>query len=160
MQPIRVGVITFDWYPYEPRALRLARAAADAGYAVDVICIRKSREKFHELDGNTHIYRLPLKRGENSSLASKVLLWCLFVLFAGVTAMWLHFRHRYQVVHVHNMPDFLVFFGSGTKIVRRKGHSGCARCNARVNENKIKRTRSLVDCAFRYLARTYLYHFR
>jgi glycosyltransferase involved in cell wall biosynthesis len=109
MQPIRVGVITFDWYPYEPRALRLTRAAADAGYAVDVICTRKPREKFHDLDGNIHIYRLPLKRKGNSSLASKVLFWCLFVVLAGFTAMWLHLRHHYKIVHVHNMPDFLVF---------------------------------------------------
>lgn len=122
MQPIRVGVITFDWYPYEPRALRLTRAAADAGYTVDVICLRKSHEKFHELDGNTHIYRLPLRRGENSSLASKILLWCLFVLFAGVTAMCFHLRHPFKIVHVHNMPDFLVFSALvpklfGTKVI-------------------------------------------
>lgn len=109
MRPIRVGVITFDWYPYEPRALRLTRAAADAGYLVDVICTRKSHEKFHELEENTHIYRLPMKRGGNASLSSKVLFWCLFVLLAGITAAWLHLRHRYKIVHVHNMPDFLVF---------------------------------------------------
>jgi glycosyltransferase involved in cell wall biosynthesis len=109
MQPVRVGVITFDWYPYEPRALRLARAAADAGYAVDVICTWKSGEKFHELDGNTNIYRIPLKRGGISSFASKMLFWCLFVVLAGTTAMWLHLKHRYKIVHVHNMPDFLVF---------------------------------------------------
>lgn len=109
MQPIRVGVITFDWYPYEPRALRLIRAAADAGYTVDVICTHKFREKFHELNGNIHIYRLPIKRGGNASLASKMLFWCLFILCAGVTAAWLHLRHHYRVVHVHNMPDFLVF---------------------------------------------------
>ncbi|MGH2639571.1 MAG: glycosyltransferase family 4 protein [Rhabdochlamydiaceae bacterium] len=109
MQPIRLGVITFDWYPYEPRALRLTRAAADAGYLVDVICTRKSHEKFHELEGNTHIYRLPLKRGGNSSLTSKALFWCLFVLFAGITITLLQLKHRYRIIHVHNMPDFLVF---------------------------------------------------
>jgi glycosyltransferase involved in cell wall biosynthesis len=120
MQPIRIGVITFDWYPYEPRALRLTRAAADAGYAVDVICTRKFREKFHEVDGNTHIYRLPLKNRGNSSLASKVLFWCLFVLWAGFTAIWLHLRHHYRIVHVHNMPDFLVFSALVPKLLGAK----------------------------------------
>src|SRR5215831_677383 len=120
MQPMRIGVITFDWYPYEPRALRLTRAAADAGYAVDVICTRKFREKFHEWDGNTHIYRLPLKRSGNSSWASKVLFWCLFVVCAGFTAMWLHLRHHYKIVHVHNMPDFLVFSALVPKLLGAK----------------------------------------
>ncbi len=109
MQPVRVGVITFDWYPFEARALRLTRAAADAGYLVDVICPRKAHEAFHELEGNTHIYRLPVKRSGNFSLAGKILFWCLFVLSAGITMTWLHLRRRYKVVHVHNMPDFLVF---------------------------------------------------
>src|SRR3974390_1728119 len=45
MASLRVGVITFDWYPYEPRALRLAEAAANAGYEVDVICLRQPHEK-------------------------------------------------------------------------------------------------------------------
>lgn len=120
MQPIRVGVITFDWYPYEPRALRLTRAAANAGYAVDVICTRKSHEKFRDVDGNIQIYRLPMKRGGNSSFASKVLFWCLFVVVAGVVAMWLHLRHRYKIVHVHNMPDFLVFSALGPKLLGAK----------------------------------------
>lgn len=109
MRPARVGVITFDWYPFEPRALRLTRAAADAGYPVDVICTRKAHEAFRERDGNTRIYRLPLKQRENTSFASKVLLWCLFVLCAGIAVAWLHLRYRYKIVHVHNMPDFLAF---------------------------------------------------
>lgn len=109
MQPVRVGVITFDWYPFEVRALRLTRAAADAGHPVDVICTRKAHEKFHEIYGNTHIYRIPMKRGGNASFISKAFFWCLFVLCAGFTAAFLHLKHRYKIVHVHNMPDFLVF---------------------------------------------------
>lgn len=120
MQSVRVGVITFDWYPYEPRALRLTRAAADAGYTVDVICTRKSREKSYEVDGNTRIYRLPIKRGGNTSLASKMFFWCLFVLCASVVAAWLHLRHHYSIVHVHNMPDFLVFSSLVPKLLGAK----------------------------------------
>lgn len=109
MQSARVGVITFDWYPYEPRALRLTEAAIDAGYLVDIVCVRKKHEKFRTVNGTTHIYRLPLRRAGNHSLAIKMLFWCLFVLFAGFIITCLHLRHRYKIIHVHNMPDFLVF---------------------------------------------------
>ena len=109
MQPARIAVITFDRFPFEGRALRQARAATDAGFLIDVICIRAAHEAFHEVDGKTHIYRLPLKRDGNFSLASKLLYWSLFLLLAGIAATWLHLRHRFKIVHVHNMPDFLVF---------------------------------------------------
>ena len=109
MQPARIGVITFDRFPFEARALRITRAAADAGFLIDVICTRQAHEAFHEIEGNIHIYRLPLKREGNFSLTSKLVFWCLFVLLAGITATWLHLRRRYKIVHVHNMPDFLVF---------------------------------------------------
>jgi hypothetical protein len=61
MQSTRIGVITFDWYPSEPRSLRLTRAAIDAGYAVDVICLQGFDQKLQELDGNPQIYRIPLR---------------------------------------------------------------------------------------------------
>lgn len=109
MSSIRVGVITFDWYPYEPRALRLTQAAIDAGYLVDIVCVRKTHEKFRTVQGTTRMYRLPLRRAGNHSLALKMLFWCLFVVFAGFVITCLHLRHRYKIIHVHNMPDFLVF---------------------------------------------------
>jgi glycosyltransferase involved in cell wall biosynthesis len=109
MQSDRVGVITFDWYPYEPRALRLTEAAIAAGYPVDIVCLRRPQDKPYVVDGNTHIYRLSLRRIGYSSLPMKVLFWFLFTLLAGMKISWLHIKHRYKIVHVHNMPDFLVF---------------------------------------------------
>lgn len=120
MQSVRVGVITFDWYPYEPRALRLTQAAIDAGYLVDVVCVRKMQEKFHAVDGTTHMYRLPLRRAGHRSLAMKMLFWCLFVIYAGLTISFLHVRHRYKIIHVHNMPDFLVFSALIPKLLGAK----------------------------------------
>ncbi|HEU5383093.1 MAG TPA: glycosyltransferase family 4 protein [Ktedonobacteraceae bacterium] len=120
MQSVRVGVITFDWYPYEPRALRLTEAAVDAGYVVDVVCVRKAHEKFVAMHAGTHLYRLPLRRAGNHSLAGKMLFWCLFVLCAGFTITCLHLRHRYKIIHVHNMPDFLVFSALVPKLLGAK----------------------------------------
>lgn len=109
MSSVRIATITFDWYPFEPRALRLVQTAADAGYVVDVICLRQPHEKRYEIHNQVHIYRLPMSREYSRSLPTTVLSWCWFLLLAGITITWLHLKHAYDVIHVHNMPDFLVF---------------------------------------------------
>ncbi len=43
------------------------------------------------------------------SLLNTILDWFWFILLAGTTVTWLHLKHAYDVIHVHNMPDFLVF---------------------------------------------------
>lgn len=105
----RIAVITFDRYPFEPRALRLAEAAANGANEVDVLCLRGAGEKSFEIYNGVHIYRLPMHRSVGGSLPTMVVQWCLFLLMAGIRVARLHRGRRYDIVHVHNMPDFLVF---------------------------------------------------
>lgn len=122
MASVRVAAITFDWYPYEPRALRLAEAAANAGYEVDVICLRRPGESGSEVHNGVHVHRLSMSRSMGGSLPRTLLSWCCFLLLAGLTVTWMHVKRPYQIVLVHNMPDFLVFSAlfpklSGAKII-------------------------------------------
>lgn len=109
MAPLRVGTITFDWYPYEPRSLRQVEAVVDAGYEVDVICSGQPGGKRFEVYNGVRIYRMPISRKYGNSLQMTLFQWCSFLFFAGITTTWLHLKRRYDIVHVHNMPDFLVF---------------------------------------------------
>jgi glycosyltransferase involved in cell wall biosynthesis len=108
-EPTRIAQVTFDYYPFDVRVRRLAEAAVDGGYAVDVICLRESGERARETCHGVDIYRLPQSRGFGGALPLTVLAWCRFLLRAAIMLTWLHLRRRYDVVHVHNMPDFLVF---------------------------------------------------
>ena len=49
-----------------------------------------------------------------------ILQWCWFLLLAGATVTWLHLKRAYDVVHVHNMPDFLVFSALFPKLLGAK----------------------------------------
>lgn len=109
MSSIRIGTITFDWYPFDPLVRRLAETALEAGYTVDVICLRQPDEKRYEVYNGIHIYRMPMNRDFGRSLPITILGWCWFLLLASATVTWLHLKHAYDVIHVHNMPDFLVF---------------------------------------------------
>lgn len=119
MSFLRLAVVSFDWHPYEVRVLRMVKAAASAGYDVDLICLRQSGQKFFEIEGNIRIHRLPLKR-IGHSLPQKVMNWCVFLIVAAVVMAWLHVRRHYDVVHVHNMPDFLVFSALVPKLLGAK----------------------------------------
>jgi glycosyltransferase involved in cell wall biosynthesis len=113
-------MITFDFYPFDPRVRRLAEAAADAGDTVDVICIRQSKEKRFDVYNRVRINRVPMGRGFGRSLPMAILSWFWFSLLAGITISWLHLKHNYDVIHVHNMPDFLVFAALFPRILGAK----------------------------------------
>jgi glycosyltransferase involved in cell wall biosynthesis len=117
---IRVAAITFDWYPFDPLVRRFAAAAIDAGYEVDVICIRQDDEPTYEVYNGVRVYRLPMNRGFGLSLPATIASWCHFMLIAGIMVTKLHLRQRYDVIHVHNMPDFLVFAALGPKLLGAK----------------------------------------
>ncbi len=109
MASLRISTITFDWYPYEPRSIRQVEAATDAGYEVDVICSGQPKGKRFEVYNSVRIYRMPISRKYGNSLLTTLFQWGFFLLFAGITIARLHLKRRYDIVHVHNMPDFLVF---------------------------------------------------
>jgi glycosyltransferase involved in cell wall biosynthesis len=117
---IRICTITFDWYPFDPLVRRMAGAAIDGGFAMDVICLRRKEEPRYEVCGGVTVHRLPMDRGFGRSLSVTVLNWCWFLLMAGVTVTRLHLKNRYDVVHVHNMPDFLVFAALIPKLLGAK----------------------------------------
>lgn len=109
MPSLHVGTITFDWYLVDGRVIRLVEAAVDAGYETDVICLRQPHEKSYEVCKGVNVYRMPMSRGQARSLPITLLCWCWFLLLAAITVTRLHLKHRYDVIHVHNMPDFLIF---------------------------------------------------
>ena len=122
MSLLQVGIISYDWYPYEVRALRMAKAAADADYDVDIICLRDKGAKSYEVLNGVHVYRLPMSRGVGGSLLLTIVQWCLFLILSGGMVAWHHLRRPYDVINVHNMPDFLVFAALipkllGTKVI-------------------------------------------
>lgn len=109
MSSLHIGTITFDWFLLDGRVIRQVEAAADAGHRVDVICLRGPNEKKYDEYDNVHIYRVPMSRGFGRSLPITVFCWCQFLLLAALTVTRLHLKRPYDVIHVHNMPDFLVF---------------------------------------------------
>jgi glycosyltransferase involved in cell wall biosynthesis len=117
LRGMSAAVIVFSYYPSDVRVMRSAETLSRAGMGVDLLCLQKfpdepRREQIHGVE----VFRVPLKkrRGSKLSYASQ------YVTFLVLSFLWLSRRrltHRYDVVHVHNMPDFLVFCAAFVKIL-------------------------------------------
>ncbi|HEV2320210.1 MAG TPA: glycosyltransferase, partial [Verrucomicrobiae bacterium] len=103
------AVVLYSYYASDPRPRREAEALTRAGSEVDVICLRKDRsEPAYENIQGVNVYRIPLKRRRGGKLTYIF----QYAYFLGASfcllSLW-SLRRRYGLVHIHNMPDFLVF---------------------------------------------------
>jgi glycosyltransferase involved in cell wall biosynthesis len=105
----RVAVLLFSHYPADPRPRRAAEALAAQGANIDLICLRDGDgEPAHETYGSINVTRVWLKRHRGGKLRY-VRQYAAFVLTSFFYLASRSLTRRYDLVHVHNMPDVLVF---------------------------------------------------
>lgn len=105
----RALVLLFSEYPSDPRPLRAAEAMRDAGMKVEVICLRQTPEEtLRERVDDIAVRRLPIGKIRGSKL-SYLWQYSAFLTLCFLIALKRSFQKRYDIVHVHNMPDILVF---------------------------------------------------
>lgn len=116
-----ICMVVYSYYPADPRVRREAEALQATGKQVDVICLKGVSENKEEVVSGVRVYRLPVTRSRAGKLKY---LWeyASFILAAFSRLNILHCRNRYKIVHVHNMPDILVFSAilpklTGTRII-------------------------------------------
>jgi glycosyltransferase involved in cell wall biosynthesis len=96
-------------YPLgEGRVAREALAARDAGWEVDVVAMRNPGEPVKEIVDEITVLRLPLSHRWGAGALGVLREYLGFTMFATARVAALAARRRYQVIHVHNPPDFLV----------------------------------------------------
>jgi glycosyltransferase involved in cell wall biosynthesis len=105
----KVCMVVHSFYPDDPRVRREAEALLDAGWVVDVICLRGPGDRPTESQGRSRIYRLPVGRNRGGGISSYLTEYGKFFVLASARLATLHLRRHYDLVQVHNMPDFLVF---------------------------------------------------
>jgi glycosyltransferase involved in cell wall biosynthesis len=104
-------MVVHAYYPLaETRVQREAEALLKHGIEVDVICLGLPREDAFEVVRGVNVYRLSAHRTETGgNLARQLMEYLWFFILVAVKLTQLHLRRRYDVIQVHNLPDFLVF---------------------------------------------------
>jgi len=107
-------MLAHSFYPSDVRIRREASALRDAGWEVDVFCLRKPGEGARERVDGVDVYRVPVGRHRGSRLRYAVEYGLAFVALGASAARRTRSR-RYAVVQVHTLPDFLVFAATPAK---------------------------------------------
>jgi glycosyltransferase involved in cell wall biosynthesis len=116
----RAAVLLFSHYPADPRPRRAAEALAAQGAKIDVICLRDGDgEPAHETYGTINVTRVRLKRYRGSKL-DYIGRYAAFILTSFFYLASRSLTRRYDIVHVHNMPDVLVFAAIVPKLLGAK----------------------------------------
>jgi glycosyltransferase involved in cell wall biosynthesis len=112
---VRIAMIAYTLYSFDPRVKRAAEALAESGHQVDVFAISHDGTRASSDGGPLRVRLLPMQK-KQTGLARYAFEYGAFFSWAFILVSLLHARRRYHVVYVHNMPNFLVFAGLFPKI--------------------------------------------
>jgi glycosyltransferase involved in cell wall biosynthesis len=103
-----VCIVRHFYYPQDSHVVRNAKTLQEAGYDVEVICLRNRGEPGQERIDGIKVYRLPV-RHKRGSLLHYFYEYSAFFILSGIVMSCRYFVKRYDVIEIDNLPDFLVF---------------------------------------------------
>ncbi len=122
--PKRVCMVVYSNYESDNRVMRYAEELARRGDSVEVLALSGKRTTGRAgIVGGVQVRWLQ-HRAQKAEKSRSSHLWPLlrFTAMASILVTWRHLRRPYDLVHIHNMPDFLVFAAwfprlTGAKII-------------------------------------------
>src|SRR6266567_46895 len=123
-KPKKVCMLSYSDYLADARVMRYAETLAERGDQVDVVGLRHSpQQPTRSTVAGVNIIRIQPRFGKNEQSRLSYLAPVLRFLLA--SSAWIarrHIRKRYDLLHIHNVPDFLVFAGwlprlTGAKVI-------------------------------------------
>jgi len=116
----RAAVLLYSYYPADPRPRRAAEALVKEGVTVDLICLRENEnEPTRETINGVNVFRVRRKRhrGDKRRYVDQ---YAAFILTSFAYLAFRSLTRKYDFVHVHNMPDALVFSALVPKLLGAK----------------------------------------
>jgi len=104
----KVCMIVNQNYYTDTRVISYANALAESSAQVHVIYAKQSLNSCNSPDPNIRIFSIPITKSNESGLGY-IVNYILSIIYFTFYASALFLRYRYQVIHVHNMPDTLIF---------------------------------------------------
>ena len=119
----KICMVAYSPYEADNRIRRYAETLVKRGDQVDVIAISGTdfEQQEKEINGVT-VYRVQHRQQNERSKWTYASRLLRFLVRSSAALTRLHKQNRYDVIHIHNMPDFLVFAAwypklTGTKLI-------------------------------------------
>ena len=110
-------MIVHAYYEEDPRVRREAESLVAAGRPVLVLSLKRPELPADDVLEGVHVRRLDEQRHQGAGLATYLREYVSFLVRSGWAAVKLHRRHRFGLVQVHSLPDFLVFAALPLRLV-------------------------------------------
>ena len=114
--PIRVCMVAYSFYEQDNRVMRYAEALAKRGDSVDVIALRKEGFPEYENIRGVNVRRIQTRKINKKGRVSYLLKLIRFLFNSSIALTGRHLKIPYDLIHVHNVPDFEVFAAAFTKL--------------------------------------------
>lgn len=118
--PTRICMPVYSFYESDNRVMRYAETLARRGNNIDVIALRKDGQSFHDELRGVNVYRIQKRKKDEKGKFSYLYRILKFIIHSSVLIAWRHIKKPYQMIHVHNMPDFIVFIAFIPKLLGAK----------------------------------------
>lgn len=106
----QVCMIAYTIYEYDNRVRREAEALTSLNeYAVTLLCLKKDDISRNYLLNNVEIIEINQAKYQGSSNIKYLSSYLKFTLKAFFACSSLFFKRKFDIIHIHNMPNFLVF---------------------------------------------------
>ena len=106
---MRVCMVAYSFYESDTRILQYASALAARGDSVDVLSLRREGDPAFEVIDGVHVYRIQARTVDEKSRFDYLFRILRFLFVSAIALTRKHFAKPYQIIHVHSVPDFLVF---------------------------------------------------
>jgi glycosyltransferase involved in cell wall biosynthesis len=110
-------MIVHAYYEEDPRVRREAESLVAAGRPVLVLSLRRPELPAEDVVQGVRVRRLEEQRHQGAGLGTYLREYLSFLVRSSWVAVRLHRRHRFGLVQVHSLPDFLVFAALPLRLV-------------------------------------------
>lgn len=114
---MRVCMIGYAFYESDARLIQYATSLTGRGDTVDVICLRHPGQCSSERVDGVNVCRIQTRQVNERGQFAYLFRVVRFLLHSAVVVARRHSAKHYDLLHVHSVPDFLVFAALLPKIL-------------------------------------------
>lgn len=113
---MKICMLAYSFYEADARIMQYASALVERGDTVDVIALRRPGQPARAVINGVNVFRVQTRTVNERGPLSYLYRILRFLAVSSVLLGRRHIASRYQLVHVHSVPDFLVFAAIVPKI--------------------------------------------
>src|SRR5260370_28942663 len=117
---MRVCMLAYSFYEIDTRIMQYATALAERGDTVDVFALGGEGGLVFEVLNGVNVYRIQCRKMNEGGWFDYLFRTLRFLFISTFVLAKRHISKPYQVIHIHSVPDFLVFAAVVPKISRAR----------------------------------------